>query len=103
MRFRILNQISKSIRSSSGGGRSSSLSEGRSTIHHKIIQAQPSISKNNSIQQRLFTNNNNIRIARTALGVEGCTSTLTLLVEGIEVEPSIPRGWDAGVDDDDGG
>ena len=100
MRFRILNQMSKSIlRSSSGGGRSS-VSEGRSTIHK--IQSQPTISKNN-IQQRLFTNNNNIRIARTAIGVEGCTSALTLLVEGIEVEPSIPRGWDAGVDDDDGG
>jgi len=101
MRFRILNQISKSIRSSSGGGtRRSSISDGRSTIHK--IQSQPSISKNN-IQKRLLTNNNNIRIARTALGVEGCTSALTLLVEGIEVEPSIPRGWDAGVDDDDGG
>ena len=100
MRFRILNQISKSIRSSSGGGRSSTLSEGRSAIHK--IQSQPSISKN-SIQQRLFTNNNNKRIARTAIGVEGYTSALTLLVEGIEVEPSIPRGWDAGVDDDDGG
>ena len=102
MRFRILNQMSKSIRSSSSGGRSGSISEGRSAIHK--IQSQPSISKNNSnIQQRLFTNNNNIRIGRTAIGVEGCTSALTLLVEGIEVEPSIPRGWDAGVDDDDGG
>lgn len=101
MRFRILNQMSKSIRSSSssGGGRSS-INEGRSAIHK--IQSQPSISKN-SIQQRLFTNNNNKRIARTAIGVEGYTSALTLLVEGIEVEPSIPRGWDAGVDDDDGG
>ena len=100
MRFRILNQMSKSIRSSSSGGRSGSINEGRSTI--RKIQSQPSISKN-SMQQRLFTNNNNIRIARTAIGVEGCTSALTLLVEGIEIEPSIPRGWDAGVDDDDGG
>ena len=93
--------MSKSIRLSSLSGGGSSMNRGRSAIHK--IQSQPSISKNNNIQQRLFTNNNNIRIARTALGVEGCTSALTLLVEGIEVEPSIPRGWDAGVDDDDGG
>jgi len=79
------------------------MNRGRSTIHKIKIQSQPSISSKSNIQQRLFTNNNNIRIGRTALGVEGCTSALTVLVEGVEVEPSIPRGWDAGVDDDDGG
>ena len=54
------------------------------------------------MQQRLF-GTNNINMARTALGVEGCSIALSLVLEGVVVEPNLPRGWDAGVEDDDGG
>ncbi|KAL9179251.1 hypothetical protein ACHAXT_008541 [Thalassiosira profunda] len=54
-----------------------------------------------ALQQRLFSTNA-VRLARAALGVEGCTSALSL-IGGVAVEPNLPRGWDAGVTDDDGG
>ena len=54
-----------------------------------------------ALQQRLFSTNT-VRLSRAALGVEGCTSALSL-IGGVAVEPNLPRGWDAGVTDDDGG
>ena len=97
MRFRILKQIPKTLQSSS-------TSQGRSAVRPSQIQMKIHQQTNNTtLQQRLFSNTNNIRIARLAVGVEGCTSVMTLLVEGVTVEPNLPRGWDAGVTDDDGG
>ena len=98
MRFRILNQIPKTLRSSI-----SSPSQGRSAIRPSQLQMKIHQTNKTTLQQRLFSNSNNIRIARLAVGVEGCTSVMTLLVEGVTVEPNLPRGWDAGVTDDDGG
>ena len=98
MRFRILNQIPKTLRSSI-----SSPSQGQSAIRPSQIQMKIHQTNNTTLQQRLFSNSNYIRIARLAVGVEGCTSVMTLLVEGVTVEPNLPRGWDAGVTDDDGG
>lgn len=98
MRFRILNQIPKTLRSSI-----SSPSQGRSAIRPSQIQMKIHQTNKTTLQQRLFSNSNNIRIARLAVGVEGCASVMTLLVEGVTVEPNLPRGWDAGVTDDDGG
>ena len=45
-----------------------------------------------------------VRVSRTALGVELCSSALSLLVEGgvRSAEPNMLRGWDTGVDDDGG-
>ena len=107
MRFRLLNNIPKALRSSVGcsqnnSGRISTVRQCRSSTpqpSHQPISIQ-------KIQQRLFTNNSNtVQLARKAICVEGCTTALTLLVEGVNVEPNLPRGWDAGVmdDDDDGG
>ena len=107
MRFRILNNIPKALRSSGGcpqnsSGRISTVRQCRSSTPQPSQHQPISIQK---IQQRLFTNNSNtVQLARTAICVEGCTTALTLLVEGVHLEPNLPRGWDAGVmDDDDGG
>mmetsp|Transcript_46442 Transcript_46442/g.97600 ORF Transcript_46442/g.97600 Transcript_46442/m.97600 type:complete len:125 (-) Transcript_46442:250-624(-) len=124
MRSRLLKQIPQALRSSSstGGGRrpmipsssasSSSLSSSSSsqsrttTIAQKMNQHQQ---QRQALQQRLFsTNNTNVmkNTSRIALGVEGCSAALTLLLEGGVgmAEPNLPRGWDAGVAvDDDGG
>ena len=45
-----------------------------------------------------------VRVSRTALGVELCSSALSLIVEGgvRSAEPNMLRGWDTGVDDDGG-
>mmetsp|Transcript_30824 Transcript_30824/g.52645 ORF Transcript_30824/g.52645 Transcript_30824/m.52645 type:complete len:124 (-) Transcript_30824:249-620(-) len=123
MRSRLLKQIPQALRSSSstGGGRrpmipsssasssslsSSSSSQSRTTTIAQKMQHQQ---QRNALQQRLFsTNNTNVmkNTSRIALGVEGCSAALTLLLEGGVgmAEPNLPRGWDAGVAvDDDGG
>eukprot|EP00578_Thalassiosira_sp_NH16_P022169 CAMPEP_0181104124 /NCGR_PEP_ID=MMETSP1071-20121207/15250_1 /TAXON_ID=35127 /ORGANISM="Thalassiosira sp., Strain NH16" /LENGTH=150 /DNA_ID=CAMNT_0023187281 /DNA_START=58 /DNA_END=509 /DNA_ORIENTATION=- len=102
MRSRLLNQVPKALRTS---GRSSGAGRGRSS---PISQSSPSSTiriqsrQRHALQQRLFSTSN-VRITRTALGVEACSSALAL-IEGIEAEPNLPRGWDAGIAvDDDGG
>lgn len=57
--------------------------------------------------QRLFlldSQTPTLRVSRTALGVELCSSALTLFSEGgvRSAEPNMLRGWDIGVDDDGG-
>lgn len=73
-------------------------SNGMHTIHQR----------RQALQQRLFSancNDVNVRVARIAMGVEGCTLAMLLLDGGVAgAEPNLPRGWDAGLmDDDDGG
>lgn len=109
MRSRLLNQIPKAIRSSGGSstkqcGRSTPLTSpsSASTATQSQIHHQRQSQSSAMMQQRLF-GTNNINMARTALGVEGCSIALSLVLEGVVVEPNLPRGWDAGVEDDDGG
>mmetsp|Transcript_62 Transcript_62/g.98 ORF Transcript_62/g.98 Transcript_62/m.98 type:complete len:110 (+) Transcript_62:222-551(+) len=109
MRFRFMNQMSKSFRLS--GGQSSSVGARQSTnlmTQMPSFQAtlQRTLQTNNStgkvaLQRRLLSGNV-IQTSRAALVVEGSSVVLTTL-EGIS-DPNLPRGWDAGVmDDDDGG
>ena len=107
MRFRFINQISKFRLS---GGQSSSLGTRHPANQTSHISSslratwnqtpQPNKGKVVALQRRLLSGNV-IQTARAALVVEGC-STILLTWEGIPV-PNMPRGWDAGVDDDDGG
>lgn len=104
-----MNQMSKSFRLS--GGQSSSAGARQSTNQ---MSQMPSFQA--TVQRTLQTNNNTGKVAlqrrllsgnaiqssRAALVVEGASVVLTTL-EGIS-DPNLPRGWDAGVmDDDDGG
>ena len=42
-------------------------------------------------------------MVRTALSVEGCSLSLSVLLDGVAVaEPNLLRGWDAGLDADGG-
>jgi hypothetical protein len=52
----------------------------------------------------LLDSQTTLRVSRTALGVELCSSALSLFVEGgvRSAEPNMLRGWDTGVDDDGG-
>jgi hypothetical protein len=103
-----MNQVSKSFRLS--GGQSSSAGARQSTNQTTQIPSfQATLQRNLqtkrtgklALQRRLFSGNV-IQTSRAALVVEGCSTFLTTL-EGIS-DPNLPRGWDAGVmDDDDGG
>ena len=104
MRSRLINQMPKAIRSSGSSsakqGRSTPLASASARSPTQSIHQQPSTSM---MQQRLF-GTNTINMVRTAVGVEGCSIALSLVLEGVVVEPNLPRGWDAGVAvDDDGG
>jgi hypothetical protein len=99
-----MSQISKSFRLS--GGHSSSAGTRHST--NQIPSFQVTLSRilqtkstGKLLQRRLFSGNV-IQTSRAALVIEGCSTLLTTL-DGIS-DPNLPRGWDAGVmDDDDGG
>ncbi len=104
-----MSQISKSFHFS--GGQSSLLSSSvgtRQTINkatNNISSSLRSATQNTgkvTLQRRLFSGNAITQSSRAAIAVEGC-STLLSTLEG-NADPNLPRGWDAGVmDDDDGG
>lgn len=103
-----MNQMSKSFRLS--GGQSSTSSARQSTNQitqmpsyqatlQRTLQTQ---STGKAALQRRLVSGNVIQSSRAALVVEGSSVLLTTL-EGVS-DPNLPRGWDAGVmDDDDGG
>mmetsp|Transcript_1335 Transcript_1335/g.2187 ORF Transcript_1335/g.2187 Transcript_1335/m.2187 type:complete len:109 (-) Transcript_1335:1529-1855(-) len=108
MRFRFMNQMSKSFRLS--GGQSSSVGARQSTnqmtqmpsFQATVQRTLQTKSTGKVALQRRLLSGNVIQTSRAALVVEGASIVLTTL-EGI-FDPSLPRGWDAGVmDDDDGG
>ena len=104
MRSRILNQIPKALRTSPTTGASckGKTPSSQSQTIKTIIQQRQTSSSSASMQQRLF-GTNTIRLTRSSLGVEGCSTVLSV-INGVVVEPNLPRGWDAGVAvDDDGG
>lgn len=106
-----MSQISKSFHLS--GGQSSLLSSSAGTRQsinkattHNISSSLRSAATQNTgkvtLQRRLFSGNTITQSSRAAIVVEGC-STLLSTLEG-NADPNLPRGWDAGVmDDDDGG
>ena len=111
MRLRLLNHMCKSLRSTTTGSSSSASSSSR--VGRTLLSSGPTPRSPTTTQKRkgdrLFSassldNNATLRISRAALGVEGCSSALMLLLEGgvKSAEPNLPRGWDAGVDDDGG-
>mmetsp|Transcript_23198 Transcript_23198/g.48182 ORF Transcript_23198/g.48182 Transcript_23198/m.48182 type:complete len:111 (+) Transcript_23198:331-663(+) len=110
MRSRILHRIPKSLHNLTSKTPSSSTSPKSSlmtmTTNSQTLKQRAHQLK--SMEQRLFSSNNIVnsnifKSTRAAIGVEGCTSALSLLgTKG--AEPNLPRGWDAGVAvDDDGG
>lgn len=103
-----MNQMSKSFRLS--GGQSPPMCARQSTNQMTQIPSfqatvqQTIQTKGNgkiALQRRLLSGNV-VQTSRAALVVEGSSIVLNTL-EGIS-DPNLPRGWDAGVmDDDDGG
>ena len=104
-----MSQISKSFHLSGGQTSLSSSAGTRQSISkatHNISTSLRSATTQNAgkvtLQRRLFSGNAITQSSRAAIVVEGC-STLLSTLEG-NVDPNLPRGWDAGVmDDDDGG
>ena len=105
-----MSQISKSFHLS--GGQSSLLSSSVGTgqtinkatnnISSSLRSAATLNTGKVTLQRRLFSGNAITQSSRAAIVVEGC-STLLSTLEG-NADPNLPRGWDAGVmDDDDGG
>lgn len=119
MRFRVLNQIHKTVQSNGSSSSPSPLSLGRilgptksSSIPQQIgSKCSSSIGGGRQrlalLQKRLLSDHDTIRISRSALEVELCNIASRLLLDGgvvVAAEPNLARGWDAGVDvDDDGG
>lgn len=104
-----MSQISKSFHLSGGQASLSSSVGTRQSISkatHNISTSLRSATTQNTgkvtLQRRLFSGNVITQSSRAAIVVEGC-STLLSTLEG-NADPNLPRGWDAGVmDDDDGG
>ena len=97
-----MNQLSNSFRLS-GGQTSSSAGARQTTTQMSSLQRslQTKITGKAAIQRRLISGNI-IQNSRAALVVEG-SSILATALDGT-TNPSLPRGWDEGVmDDDDGG
>ncbi|KAL3816164.1 hypothetical protein ACHAXA_001651 [Cyclostephanos tholiformis] len=123
MRLRLLNHAHGSLRRSTMAGPPASSASSSSSLSSSRVAGRPSSSSFSSSSRRTTTNElmggqrplpssyihdnaaaTALRISRTALGVGGCSHALMLLVDGgiSNAEPNIPRGWDAGVDDDGG-
>ena len=106
-----MSQISKSFHLS--GGQSSlsssvctrqSINKAANNISSSLRSAATQNTGKVTLQRRLFSVSGNAitQSSRAAIVVEGC-STLLSTLEG-NADPNLPRGWDAGVmDDDDGG
>lgn len=105
-----MSQISKSFHlsggqsslSSSSVGTRQSINKAANNISSSLRSAATQNTGKVTLQRRLFSGNTITQSSRAAIAVEGC-STLLSTLEG-NADPNLPRGWDAGVmDDDDGG
>lgn len=105
-----MSQISKSFHlsggqsslSSSSVGTRQSINKAANNISSSLRSAATQNTGKVTLQRRLFSGNAITQSSRAAIVVEGC-STLLSTLEG-NADPNLPRGWDAGVmDDDDGG
>lgn len=105
-----MSQISKSFHlsggqsslSSSSVGTRQSINKAANNISSSLRSAATQNTGKVTLQRRLFSGNAITQSSRAAIAVEGC-STLLSTLEG-NADPNLPRGWDAGVmDDDDGG
>ena len=103
-----MNQMSKSFRLS--GGQSTPMGVRQSTnqmtqipsFRATVQQTLQTKSTGKIALQRRLLSGNVVQTSRAALVVEGSSIVLTTLEANSD--PNMPRGWDAGVmDDDDGG